>query len=95
LPDGHRVLIAGQKSGNVWAYDPDNNSRVVWRSPLVNDTTQFGGKIVWGGAADDQNAYFGLGPGGIAAVRLRDASVNGSCRRNPRDLLRGQARMGR
>jgi len=30
------------------------------------------GGIVWGGAADDQNAYFGLGPGGIAAVQLRD-----------------------
>ena len=72
LPDGRSLLIAGQKSGNVWAYDPDNKGRVVWRSPLVDDTTQFGGKIVWGGAADDQNAYFGLGPGGVAAVRLRD-----------------------
>ena len=71
-PDGSSLLIAGQKSGNVWAYDPDRKGRVVWRSPLVDDTTQFGGKIVWGGAADDQNAYFGLGPGGIAAVRLRD-----------------------
>jgi polyvinyl alcohol dehydrogenase (cytochrome) len=39
---------------------------------LVNNTTEFGGKIVWGGTADDQNAYFGLGPGGIAAVQLRD-----------------------
>ena len=23
LPDGHRVLVAGQKSGIVWAHDPD------------------------------------------------------------------------
>ena len=72
LPDGRSLLIAGQKSGNVWAYDPDDKGRVVWRSPLVDDTTAFGGKIVWGGAADDQHAYFGLGTGGIAAVRLRD-----------------------
>ena len=72
LPDGRRLLIAGQKSGNVWAFDPDNKGRVVWRSPLVDNTTEFGGKIVWGGAADDQRAYFGLGPGGIAAVRLGD-----------------------
>jgi polyvinyl alcohol dehydrogenase (cytochrome) len=72
LADGTNLLVAGQKSGNVWAYDPDKKGAVVWRSPLVTNTTEFGGKIVWGGAADDQNAYFGLGPGGIAAVRLRD-----------------------
>jgi len=72
LQGGKSLLIAGQKSGNVWAYDPDNKGAVVWRSPLVSNTTEFGGKIVWGGAADEENAYFGLGPGGIAAVRLRD-----------------------
>jgi polyvinyl alcohol dehydrogenase (cytochrome) len=72
LPGGTSLLVAGQKSGNVWAYDPDKKGAVVWRSPLVSNTTEFGGKIVWGGAADDQNAYFGLGAGGIAAVRLRD-----------------------
>ena len=72
LQDGTSLLVAGQKSGNVWAYDPDNKGAVVWRTPLVSNTTEFGGKIVWGGAADEQNAYFGLGAGGIAAVRLRD-----------------------
>ena len=72
LQDGTSLLIAGQKSGNVWAYDPDKKGAVVWRTALVANTTEFGGKIVWGGAVDDQNAYFGLGPGGIAAVRLRD-----------------------
>jgi polyvinyl alcohol dehydrogenase (cytochrome) len=66
------LLIAGQKSGNVWAHDPDKKGAVVWKTPLVADTTQFGGKIIWGGAADYQNAYFGLGTGGIAAVQLRD-----------------------
>lgn len=72
LANGRSVLIAGQKSGNVWAHDPDNKGAVLWKTPLVDDTTQFGGKIVWGGAADDQYAYFGLGTGGIAAVRLTD-----------------------
>ena len=72
LQGGTALLVAGQKSGNVWAYDPDKKGAVVWRSPLVGNTTEFGGKIVWGGAADEQRAYFGLGPGGIAAVRLRD-----------------------
>jgi len=72
LPGGRTILVAGQKSGNVWAHDPDNHGAVLWRTALVSNTTEFGGKIVWGGAADDQNAYFGLGPGGIGAVQLRD-----------------------
>jgi polyvinyl alcohol dehydrogenase (cytochrome) len=72
LPGGRTILIAGQKSGNVWAHDPDNKGKVIWKTALVNNTSEFGGKIVWGGAVDDQNAYFGLGPGGIAAVQLRD-----------------------
>jgi polyvinyl alcohol dehydrogenase (cytochrome) len=72
LADGRRILVAGQKSGNVWAYDPDKNGAVVWKTPLTKSTTEFGGKIVWGGAADDQSAYFGLGTGGIAAVQLKE-----------------------
>jgi polyvinyl alcohol dehydrogenase (cytochrome) len=72
LPSGRTILIAGQKSGNVWAHDPDNKGAVIWKTALVSNTSEFGGKIVWGGAADDQNAYFGLGPGGIAGVQLRD-----------------------
>jgi polyvinyl alcohol dehydrogenase (cytochrome) len=72
LPNGRRVLVVGQKSGNVWAHDPDRKGAVVWKTALVANTTEFGGKIIWGGAADDRNAYFGLGTGGIAAVQIRD-----------------------
>jgi polyvinyl alcohol dehydrogenase (cytochrome) len=72
LPNGRMILIAGQKSGIVWAHDPDQKGAVVWKTALVSNTTEFGGKIVWGGAADSQNAYFGLGTGGIAAVQLKD-----------------------
>lgn len=72
LANGRTLLIAGQKSGNVWAHDPDRNGAVVWKTAVVANTTEFGGKIVWGGAADGQNAYFGLGTGGIVAVQIRD-----------------------
>jgi polyvinyl alcohol dehydrogenase (cytochrome) len=72
LPGGRRILVAGQKSGNVWALDPDKNGAVMWKTALTRSTTEFGGKIVWGGAADDQAAYFGLGTGGIAAVQLKE-----------------------
>lgn len=72
LPGGRTVLVAGQKSGNVWAYDPDQRGALVWRTALVNNTKEFGGKLVWGGAADDQAAYFGLASGGIGAVDIRN-----------------------
>jgi polyvinyl alcohol dehydrogenase (cytochrome) len=69
---GRDMLVAGQKSGNVWAHDPESG-KGLWRVPMVANTTEFGGKIVWGGAADADKAYFGLGPGGIGAINLRTA----------------------
>lgn len=69
LPDGRRILVAGQKSGVVWGHDPDNQGKVVWKTQLVDKLAI--GTITFGGAADDQNAYFGLRTGGIAAVELR------------------------
>jgi polyvinyl alcohol dehydrogenase (cytochrome) len=75
---GARCSIAGQKSGNVWAHDPDKQGAVVWKTALVNNTTEFGGKIIWGGAADGQNAYFGLGSGGNRrGPNSRTANGNG------------------
>jgi polyvinyl alcohol dehydrogenase (cytochrome) len=72
LPDGRSILVAGQKSGNVWAHDPDKRGAVVWKTALTSNTTEFGSKITWGGAADERNAYFGLATGGVAGVQLRD-----------------------
>ncbi len=69
LPDGHRVLVAGQKSGMVWAHDPDQEGRVLWKTQLVDKLAL--GMITFGGAADDQNAYFGLRSGGVAALSLK------------------------
>ncbi len=69
LPDGHRVLVAPQKSGMVWAHDPDQQGKLLWKAQLVDKLAL--GMITFGGAADDQNAYFGLRSGGIAAVSLK------------------------
>jgi polyvinyl alcohol dehydrogenase (cytochrome) len=68
LPNGHRVLVAGQKSGMVWGHDPDREGTLVWKAQLVPKLAL--GMITFGGAADDQNAYFGLRTGGVAAVQL-------------------------
>ncbi len=68
LPDGHRILVAGQKSGMVWGHDPDQEGTVVWKSQLVPKLAL--GMITFGGAADEQSAYFGLRTGAVAAVQL-------------------------
>ena len=68
LPDGHRILVAGQKSGMVWGHDPDREGTLVWKAQLVQKLAL--GMITFGGAADERNAYFGLRTGGVAAVQL-------------------------
>jgi len=69
LPDGHQVLVAGQKSGTVWAHDPDQQGKVLWKTQLTDGPAA--GMITFGGAADGQNAYFGLRSGRVAAVSLK------------------------
>jgi len=45
-PDGSQVLLAGQKSGEVFALDPDANGAVLWRNRISQGTTN--GGIHWG-----------------------------------------------
>lgn len=70
---GTQRLIAGQKSGVVRAFDPQSGA-VQWETALVEDTTEFGGKIIWGGASNGTRVYFGLGAGGIHALDVADGS---------------------
>jgi len=72
---GVRVLVAAQKSGIVRAFSLQGGT-VLWQTALVENTTEFGGKVVWGGASDNQRAYFGLGTGGIAAVNLASSAID-------------------
>jgi len=69
---GHRLLIAGQKSGIVWAHDPDAGGAVKWKVDLAPKPPSEQGGIVWGGASDEDTAYFGLNSGGIFALRISD-----------------------
>ena len=69
LPGGRRILVAGQKNGMVWGHDPDRRGIVIWKAQLVEKLAQ--DMIVFGGAADEENAYFGLGSGGVVAVQLK------------------------
>ena len=73
LPNGKRILIAGTKGGDMFGLDPDNNGSLVYRINAAGGTAGGNrggrGSIVWGGAADGQFVYYGLGGAGLAALR--------------------------
>jgi len=68
LSSGKRILIAGTKNGNIFALDPDKNGAPLWSTNVVLSGAK--GGIVWGGAADQKYAYYGLTSGGMVAVQL-------------------------
>jgi len=72
LPNGRRILVAAEKSGVVFGLDPDRNGAMLWKINLAHKRPDPQGLIVFGGAADDQNAYFAMREGGMAAVGLQD-----------------------
>ena len=55
LPDGSDVLLAGQKSGILYALDPDRDGRILWQTTLGGGSPL--GGIEWGFAADAGRAY--------------------------------------
>ncbi|HEY5647568.1 MAG TPA: PQQ-binding-like beta-propeller repeat protein [Pseudomonadales bacterium] len=55
LPDGRELLLAGQKSSDVWALDPDRQGQVVWH--WNNGTGTANGGIHWGMAFDGEKVY--------------------------------------
>jgi polyvinyl alcohol dehydrogenase (cytochrome) len=75
LANGKRVLIAAHKGGTAVAIDPDNKGALLWKADLTDGATAGpGGQIMWGGAADDQNVYYSLQTGAVAALKLADGS---------------------
>jgi len=70
---GRDLLVVAQKSGMLWALDPDKQGAVVWQYRYGRGSG-LGGQ--WGAAADGVNAYIGTGdalspqPGGMHAVKL-------------------------
>ncbi len=54
-PDGRDVLVAGQKSGMVYALDPANNGKLLWQTRVGNGGVN--GGVQWGMASDGRNVY--------------------------------------
>ncbi len=55
---GRDVLLLAQKSGAVYALDPNLKGKVLWERTLGHGGPL--GGIQWGGAADRKNAYYTL-----------------------------------
>jgi polyvinyl alcohol dehydrogenase (cytochrome) len=76
LPGGKSLIVIGQKSGVVWALDPDNKGAIVWQR-RVGKGSALGG-LEWGSAADATVGYFPVSDmllgqeaaGGLHALRL-------------------------
>jgi polyvinyl alcohol dehydrogenase (cytochrome) len=65
LANGKQILLGGQKSGVMWAFDPDDNGKVLWQMKVGNGGAL--GGIEWGFAADLENVYIPVAdPGGAA-----------------------------
>ncbi len=77
LPKGRSLILAAQKSGVVYALDPDHDGKIVWRARIGKGGPE--GGIEWGGAADGGRAYFAISDwrqsipdagGGLVALNL-------------------------
>jgi polyvinyl alcohol dehydrogenase (cytochrome) len=65
---GKDVLVAGQKSGVVYALDPDAKGKMLWQARAGKGGTN--GGVQWGMASDGRNVYASVSdvvrpPGGI------------------------------
>lgn len=86
MPDGKPVLLAGQKSGEVFALSPEDG-KLFWRKRLSMGTTN--GGIHWGMVVANEKIFVPLAdpereiPGytpkpGLYALNLKDGSLNWS-----------------
>lgn len=66
LANGQRVLIAMQKSGMVYALDPDRGGAQLWQRQ-VGHGSKLGG-VQWGGAADRGTVYVAISDVRFSAV---------------------------
>ena len=70
LPGGKRVLLAGQKSGEVHAFDPDAGGRKLWTRPIGRGSAL--GGLEWGSASDGVRFFAPL-----SDIAYKEAAVIG------------------
>jgi len=75
LKDGRDVVYAGQKSGGVYALNPDDG-KLIWQTRIGKGSAL--GGVEWGMAADNDNLYVGIADRGmptLSALRLTDGAL--------------------
>jgi polyvinyl alcohol dehydrogenase (cytochrome) len=78
LASGNQVILAGQRSGVVYALDPDHGGEVIWQTRVAEGQPNAGqaGGVAWGMAADYKNVYVGLnGLGSLNALDLKTGAA--------------------
>lgn len=92
LPNGRALILAAQKSGVVYALDPDQHGNVVWERRIAAGGPE--GGIEWGGAAGGGQAYYPISDwkqsvpdagGGLVALQIATGKEVWHARRIPPD----------
>jgi polyvinyl alcohol dehydrogenase (cytochrome) len=74
---GRPMLVTGNKSGMIWALDPDQDGKLIWEQQVGQGSS--GGGVLWGIATDGNRVYVPNGffdakspdqSGGMAAIEL-------------------------
>jgi polyvinyl alcohol dehydrogenase (cytochrome) len=74
---GQPILVTGNKSGMIWALDPDHQGKLIWEQQVGQGSS--GGGVLWGLAIDAERVYVPNGffdakspdqSGGMAAIEL-------------------------
>jgi polyvinyl alcohol dehydrogenase (cytochrome) len=75
---GRELLLAGQKSGVVWAFDPEKNGEVVWQTRVGKGGIN--GGVQWGMASDGELVFAQTSDAVIArtaTARVLDPTMGG------------------
>src|SRR5258706_13314759 len=73
-PKGREILVAGQKSGVVYAFDPDAKGKILWQTRV--GTGGLNGGVQWGMASDGQKVYASVSD--VSAVMNTAGPVRGA-----------------
>lgn len=74
-PEGRDLVLGGQKSGMVFAFDPDKRGEIVWQTRVGRGGAQ--GGVQWGLSFDGRNVYAAVSDG----ARKRVTNENGTSSR--------------
>jgi polyvinyl alcohol dehydrogenase (cytochrome) len=73
-PKGREILVAGQKSGIVSAFDPDQKGNILWQTRVGKGGLN--GGVQWGMATDGQKVYAAVSD--VSAVMNSAGPVGGA-----------------